>query len=773
MEENLRHIKVGTLDIKQAVKLIRSISNILLLVLIGLSDSLGQSVQTHPCLMITKTGIADIKANLDSAPLFKSTLEETRIEVDKEILIGVEVPVPKDMSGGYTHERHKQNFFILQKAGYLFQITGDEKYAQYIKDVFLAYAEMFPTLPKHPTDRSYATGKIFWQCLNDANWLVYCSQAYDCIYDWLTTEERSLLETRLFRPLADFLSIENPQFYNRIHNHSTWGNAAVGMIGLVMNDKELVARALYGIQEDGLDPTMIDNDGGYIKQEGVRKAGFLAQLDYSFSPDGHFTEGPYYLRYAMSPFLLFAKSLASTRPVLDIYNYREGILKKAIYSLLYETDAKGRFFPINDSQKGMSWLSREVIAAVDIGYADMGRDPMLLSIAQIQNKVQLDETGFAVAADIAKGLTKPFSHKSISYRDGPEGESGGITILRTSDIRGEEICLLMKYAAQGMGHGHFDRLSFSLYDHDGEVIQDYGAARWVNIDQKGGGRYLKENQSFAKQTVAHNTLVVNQKSQYKGDVKTGEENNPVLYFDDFVNEDLQVVSSKDSSAYNGTLMHRTFFLLNDVAFRKPIVIDLLRVESQADQQYDLPLWFMGHLLSTSFETQSDESHLETLGSGHGYQHLWKEAVGKPSAISDQVTWFGNEKLFTITTAANGDDEFIFARPGANDPNFNLRHDPVFIHRKNAQKNALFASVLESHGRYDRVTEIPLDPFSSIENIEILHDAIEYTVVKLTTVSGGSWTIGLANKDCNKNEKHKLEIAGETIKWKGPYFIDKK
>ena len=181
--------------------------------------SIDAQAQVHPNLTITKSGVDLIRTNIDQAPLFELTLEETIKEVDAEIELGVKVPLPKDMAGGYTHERHKRNFFILQKAGNLFQITGDKKYADYIKASFMAYAELYPSLPLHPTNRSYATGKIFWQCLNDANWLVYCSQAYDCIYNYLTEEEREHLESKLFRPFADFISIENPQFFNRVHNH--------------------------------------------------------------------------------------------------------------------------------------------------------------------------------------------------------------------------------------------------------------------------------------------------------------------------------------------------------------------------------------------------------------------------------------------------------------------------------------------------------------------------------------------------------------------------
>ena len=728
--------------------------------------------QVHPNLTITKSGVKLIKENLDEGPLFKATLASTIEEVDAEIELGVKVPIPKDMAGGYTHERHKRNFFVLQKAGNLFQITGDEKYAAYIKESFMAYAEMYPTLPLHPTNRSYATGKIFWQCLNDANWLVYCSQAYDCIYDYLTPGERTHLEINLFRPFADFISIENPQFFNRVHNHSTWANAAVGMMGLAMHDEELIERALFGIQDDGIDPTMVDNDGGYIKVEGQKKAGFFAQLDYSFSPDGHFTEGPYYLRYAMSPFLLFAKCLHNARPELKIYEYRNGILEKAIYSLLNETDANGLFFPINDAQKGMSWLSREVVSAIDIGYHDFGLNPMLLSIAEKQEKVLLDENGFVVSRDLEKGMAVPFSHQSIAYTDGADGTMGGIGILRGSNGDEGEVCLLMKYAAHGMGHGHFDRLGYSLYDETGEVIQDYGSARWVNIDQKGGGRYLPENKTFAKQTIAHNTITANEVSQYNGSVKEGDANASMQYLFDVSNEDVQVVSAKDTSAYAGIDIHRTMMLLKDDHFRKPLLIDIFKLSSEEENNYDLPVWFLGHLLSASFDYKKESETLNVLGSDHGYQHIWKEATGHSDQESAQITWFGNAKFYTLTTATNPADELIFVKSGANDPNFNLRYDPALIHRKKKAKNALFVSAIESHGKYNPVSEISSDPFSGLDKIEVLHDDADYTVIKVSGKADNSWTIGVANVDSSTTTKHALEIENNVISWTGPLYFNK-
>src|SRR3546814_13745757 len=75
-----------------------------------------------------------------------------------------------------------------------------------------------------------------------------------------------------------------------------------------------------------------------------------------------------------------------------------------------------------------------------------------------------------------------------------------------------------------MGHGHFDRLGWLYYDETGAVVTDYGAARFLNVEAKHGGRYLPENDSWASTTIAHNTLVVDEQSHFAGDWKTGEKN---------------------------------------------------------------------------------------------------------------------------------------------------------------------------------------------------------------------------------------------------------
>ena len=128
--------------------------------------------QEHPKLSLTAVGVEKIRKNLGKVPLYDASLKRVRKEVDAEIALGIDTPIPKDYSGGYTHERHKRNFVVAQKAGVLYQVTQDEKYAKYVRDMLFQYEQMYPDLPVHPKPRSYARGKLFWQCLNDSNWLV-------------------------------------------------------------------------------------------------------------------------------------------------------------------------------------------------------------------------------------------------------------------------------------------------------------------------------------------------------------------------------------------------------------------------------------------------------------------------------------------------------------------------------------------------------------------------------------------------------------------------
>lgn len=734
------------------------------LVCLSLVAPAFSQVGDHPKVIMTKAGVEKIRTELGTVPLFDATVAKVKAEVDAEIELGIDTPIPFDYSGGYTHERHKRNWFVMQKAGALYQILEDEKYANYVRDMLFQYESMYLDLPLHPKERSYARGKLFWQCLNDANWLVYTSQAYDAIYEFLSAEERKTLEDNLFRPFADHISLANPRFFNRIHNHSTWATAAVGMIGLVMDDDELVERALYGIPFDVLEAGAKDDDGGFIFSEG-QEAGFLANLEVPFSPDGYYTEGPYYQRYAMSPFLIFAQGLHNARPDLEIFEQQGGVLLNGVNAILNLSDADGEFFPLNDGQKGMSYHARELVQAVNIAFLAGGQDPRLLGIAEEQGQVLLDDAGITVALAIRDGKTQPFGKKSVHFTDGPDGKQGGLAVLR--DGEGEDLEVVYKYTSQGLGHGHYDKLSMSFFEKGDEVLQDYGLARWVNIEQKGGGNYLPENSSWADQTIAHNTLIQNETSHFQNRYQDARQHHSDLYFYDDTNSDVQVVSATETNAYPGTEIRRTLALIKKDNFEKPFVLDILKVVSSANNQYDLPFHYLGHVMSVNFEYDVPAS-LSPLGEQHGYQHLYVEAQGKPAADSTQFSWMNNRRFYTLTTVTESSDELLFTRLGANDPEFNLRRDPMFMIRRSDAGNTVFATAIESHGSYSPVSELGVNTNSSIAALQVVHDDADYTAVSIEDVEGNTSLFVLSNTNATDSKEHTLEIHGKAYEWSGPY-----
>ncbi len=721
----------------------------------------------HPNLILTKKGVNAIQKHLGTIPIFDQTLARVKQEVDKDIATGIHVPIPKDMAGGYTHDRHKKNWFTLQKAGVLYQILDEEKYAIYVKQVLMSYAKMYKNLPLHPKERSYARGKIFWQCLNDANWLVYVSQAYDCIYDYLSKSERVYLEEELFIPYAEFLSEQNPKFFNRIHNHSTWGNVAVGMIGLVMNNEKFIRYALEGLDATTFDKNAMDNDGGLIYDKD-RKAGFLSNLDQPFSPDGYYTEGPYYQRYAMYPFMVFAEALENTRPDLKIFNYKEGVLIKGVDALLQLTNEKGEFFPLNDGQKGMSYLANELVAAVDIAYHFGKQDATLLSIAKKQNTVLLDNTGLSVALALQQNKQQVFKKKSIQFRDGSKGDEGAVSILRAQK---KPFTVVMKNTAQGLSHGHYDKLSFSYYHKGEEVLQDYGLSRFVNVKQKNGGGYLKENKTFAKQSIAHNTVVLDETSHFKGKYKIGSQHHSEVFAFKTQDPNLQLASAIELNAYPDTKLHRSLILLEDQDFEQPLLIDVFNIDSKNTHKIDLPFYYHDQIIGTNFKYQTPKV-LTPLGEKNGYQHLWLEGQ-TPSLEMDktlQVTWRSNNQFYTISSALSKGDELLFTRIGANDPKFNLRRDPAFILRKKDVKNEVFINILETHGGYNAVTESATNAFSSIKNIELIKEVSEgYIAFKIITTKDKVHLFALCLERNATNKKHYIEVEGITHHWKGEIF----
>lgn len=202
-------------------------------------------------------------------------------------------------------------------------------------------------------------------------------------------------------------------------------------------------------------------------------------------------------------------------------------------------------------------------------------------------------------------------------------------------------------------------------------------------------------------------------------------------------------------------------------FEKPFLLDILKVNSDEDNQYDLPFYFMGQVMKVNFEYDSP-SPLDVLGQENGYQHLYLEGKGNASADNTRFSWMDNGRFYTLTSVTSTSDELLFTRLGANDPEFNLRRDAAIIIRRDDASDTVFASVVEPHGSYSPVSESAVNSNSSISALTVVHDDDDYTAVSIEDLEGRTSLFIMSNSDASASRHHQVKIAKSKYRWKGPY-----
>jgi len=466
--------------------------------------------------------------------------------------------------------------------------------------------------------------------------------------------------------------------------------------------------------------------------------------------------------------MLFANALNHTHPALKIFDHRDKILQKALMTCLQQTNTNGVFFPMNDALKDKDYTTNEIVTAINIAWKVYGADDGLLTIAKKHNRVMLSKGGMSIAAALEnnKNVSAWYPYKTIESTDGVKGDQGGISVLRI----GKDMnltSLIFKYASQGMGHGHFDRLNLNLFDKGNEILTDYGSARFIGIEQKYGGRYLPENTAYAAQTIAHNTIVADETSHFNGNSDLGEQTPAQHLFSAVNNPNLLVVAAKEEHAYKDIQLRRSVYLLQ-LPEGKKLLVDIFNAASEKEHQYDLPFQYNGQFINTSFAYKADTKKQETLGTKNGYQFIWKEAEATVKDTLARFTFLNSHTYYTLSSLVQGTAQLFFTRSGANDPNFNIRREPAFMIRKKGKDQA-FISVLEVHGNYDPVNEFSTNAYPGVQQIRLLQHDKQFTVIEII-IDGKKLVITQCNTDFGKTARHSLVVENNNMAWEGPCAV---
>ncbi|MEZ8085526.1 heparinase II/III family protein [Vibrio sp. 1S139] len=715
---------------------------------------------TKPVLL-TEAEIEQLHLEVGRSSLMGKTIAANAKDLEAFMRLPIDVPGHGE-AGGYEHNRHKQNYTYMNLAGRMFLITKEQKYADFVTELLEEYADKYLTFDYHVQKNTNPTGRLFHQILNEHCWLMFSSLAYSCVASTLTQEQRDNIESRIFEPMLEMFTVKYAHDFDRIHNHGIWAVAAVGICGLALGKREYLEMSVYGIDR---------NDTG----------GFLAQVSQLFAPSGYYMEGPYYHRYAIRPTCVFAEVIHRHMPEVDIYNYKGGVIGNTVQAMLATAYPNGEFPALNDASRTMGITDMGVQVAVSVYSkhysSENGVDQNILGMAKIQDAVWMHPCGLELskayeAASAEKEIGMPF-WPSVELNEGPQGHNGAQGFIRMQDKKGDVSQLVMNYGQHGMGHGNFDTLGISFFNRGQEVLREYGFCRWVNVEPKFGGRYLDENKSYARQTIAHNAVTIDEKCQNNFDVERADAVHGLPHFFKVEDEKINGMSAFANDHYEGFDMQRSVFMLNLEELESPLLLDLYRLDSEkggeGEHQYDYSHQYQGQIVRTSFEYQANKE-LNTLGEDFGYQHLWNVASGEVKGTA-LVSWLQNNTYYTWLGATSNDNaEVIFTRTGANDPSFNLRSEPAFILRSKGE-TTLFASVVETHGYFNEEFEQSVNARGVVKDIKVVAHTNIGSVVEITTEKSNV-TVMISNQlGATDSTEHKVELNGKVYSWTGFYSVE--
>ncbi|MEZ8824737.1 heparinase II/III family protein [Vibrio amylolyticus] len=707
---------------------------------------------TQP-ILLTEDEITQLRQEVGRDTLMGKTIAKNVREVDDFMSLPLDVPGHGD-GGSYEHNRHKENYTYMNVAGRLFLITGQQKYADFVVSLLEEYADKYLDLGFQVQKNTNPTGRIFHQILNEHGWLLFTSIAYSCVASTMSEQQRQRIIDRLFMPMIEMSIDKYAHRFDHIHNHGVWAVAAVGACAVAIGKLEYLEMAVYGKDRD-------------------ETSGFLDQVSNLFAPSGYYLEGPYYSRFTIRPLVLFAEIIHRHLPDVDIYNYKEGLVGNTVQALLASAYPNGVFPAMNDASQSMSIADMGVQVAVSIYGAHYSLDENILGMAKIQDGVWMHPCGLDVSRAYEKAsenrvIGMPF-WPSIELNEGPTGESGGQGFIRMQDKQGDVTQLVMNYGQHGMGHGHFDTLGITLFNRGHEVLREYGFARWINVEPKFGGRYLPENPSYARQTIAHNSVTIDETCQNNFDVERADSVHGIPHFFNVDDSNIKGMSAFANAHHDGFDQQRSAFLLNLDELEAPLLIDLYRLAGEGEHQYDYSHQYGGQIIHTNFAYETFQE-LKTLGDDNGYQHLWKVAQGQANELA-LVSWLQDNSYNTwLGTSSNNNAEVIFTRSGANDPSFNLRSEPAFILRSRGE-STLFASVLETHGYFNEEFEQSVNARGQVQNIQVIGHSDIASVIEVSTKKSVI-TLMISNQaDASGETKHQVEFNDKTYSWTGYYSLE--
>ena len=364
--------------------------------------------------------------------------------------------------GAWWREMNGRNASACQQLGLLWQLTGEEAYRDKVRTLLMGYADVYPGYEIHGGIPHNGPGKMNAQTLCEANCILDMALGYDFIQHSLTDDERQHISRNLLRCAATFLQAHrSPQ----IHNHEVKISAALGVLGFVLEDEDLLEFAVnapYGLRW---------------------------QLEHGLLAEGLWFEGSvHYHYYALQGFFAFEKLARGTRWSLLDGPWYPQMLSFPLSLLLPD----GTFPRLNDCIAGQEKLHHRDL--YEFAWF-IWRDPQYAAVLHF-TEAQPDERETLLWRDSPLPETTP----DLIPQQSLFAPGAGLTLWRRPQ---QQQAVLIKHSPWGGEHDHYDRLSLMLWQRDGWLLPDLGTT----------GYGAKMHYDYYKNSATHNTLTVNQTNQ--------------------------------------------------------------------------------------------------------------------------------------------------------------------------------------------------------------------------------------------------------------------
>lgn len=528
----------------------------------------------HPNLLLSQAEIAEIRRKVEQYPWAQEAYRLLKANADAWAA-RTEIAVP-ETGGGFYHaadatayritEAHYRHADAARDLGLMFQLTGDGRYVRNARAILLDYADKYLTYEIHDKegrtgDRAEAGGRATPQGINEATWVISLAWAYDLLYNELAPAERAAIETRVLRPAAEIIMDNN----EGRHNHQTWYNAGVGVIGFALDDPALIWYAL-----DKPD------------------SGLRFQMQASITPEGMWYEGSmHYQFYVLKA--LFPLLEAAYHAGIDLYQ-QEPAYKRLFDFMLDYADADLRLPTFNDGRVAV--LSDPDRAPFyEVAYRRLG-DPRYATVLRSYPRTDLLALLYGVA-EVPQVAPLPWRSRYF--------QGANLAVLRSDAGQKNLQAVLNTLGYQG-GHSHPDQLGLVFHGLGTVLAPDAGSIKYR----------MPAHVAYFKQSIAHNLLVVDGQSQAR---------TPPPAVQAFAGgHHLQLVRAITTDAYPGVNLVRTLLLTDDY------LVDIFQAESAAEHTYDWVYRNRGEFTTDALDFQPTG---DAPGTGHGYEYLQHIRAAEP------------------------------------------------------------------------------------------------------------------------------------------------